>query len=277
MRTYPLGTSDEEIDRLLLQAELIFNPPTRRLLQDAGIKAGMKVLDLGSGVGDVALLAAELVGPTGSVLGVDLSPKFVAAARQRVQDAGMNNVEFIQADLHGLDLDATFDAIVGRVVLAYLKDPGEVLLRLTSCLKPGGVVAFREFDSEFFLVTFPLSPTAEDIRHRIDTFMKVPPEQAGIDLLIGRKLQKILSEAGLTNISLTVDAVVGAEPNWYGWRWLEAQIPMFDRAANHIGLTELFADLDTASVGAQIREEVVGQNGMVRIQDFVSASGQKPK
>jgi membrane protease YdiL (CAAX protease family) len=77
--TYQLGTSDEEIQRLLLQAELIFNPPTRRLLQDAGIRAGMKILDLGSGVGDVTLLAAELVGQTGTVVGVDLSPKFVAA------------------------------------------------------------------------------------------------------------------------------------------------------------------------------------------------------
>jgi hypothetical protein len=143
-------------------------------------------------------------------------------------------------------------------------------------LKPGGVVAFREFDTECFLVTFPQSPTAEDLRRRVETYLKVPVDRAGIDLLVGRKLQKILSEAGLTNILLALDAVIGGQPDWYGWRWLEAQIPMFERAAKHVGLDELYADIDTALVGAQIRDEVISHDGMVRIQDFVSALGQKP-
>ena len=60
---YLFGHSEEETRRLLLQGRL-FNPYTRRLLEDAGITSGMKVLDVGSGAGDVALLAAELVGPT---------------------------------------------------------------------------------------------------------------------------------------------------------------------------------------------------------------------
>ena len=68
--TYVLGQAPEAIQRLLKQGQLL-NPFTRRVLKEAGITAGMKVLDLGCGPGDVSLLAAELVGETGRVLGVD--------------------------------------------------------------------------------------------------------------------------------------------------------------------------------------------------------------
>ena len=70
---YVVGRSEGEARRLERQAEL-FELPTRRLFEAAGISSGMKVLDLGSGAGDVAFLAAELVGPTGRVVGVDLDP-----------------------------------------------------------------------------------------------------------------------------------------------------------------------------------------------------------
>ena len=59
---YLLGWSEQEVTRLIWQGEL-FRPFTRRLLEEAGLKPGMRVLDLGSGAGDVAMLAAELVGP----------------------------------------------------------------------------------------------------------------------------------------------------------------------------------------------------------------------
>jgi SAM-dependent methyltransferase len=72
--TYVAGRSEGEARRLVRQAEL-FEQPTRRLFEDAGITTGMKVLDLGSGAGDVAFLAAELVGPTGRVVGVDLEAR----------------------------------------------------------------------------------------------------------------------------------------------------------------------------------------------------------
>ena len=85
---YLFGHSEEETRRLLLQGRL-FNPYTRRLLEDAGITRGMKVLDVGSGAGDVTLLAAELVGPDGTVVGVDSNPLLLETARQRVQEAGL--------------------------------------------------------------------------------------------------------------------------------------------------------------------------------------------
>src|SRR5690242_2062781 len=105
--TYVLGRSEDEARRLEQQAEL-FKEPTRLIFEAAGIRTGMKVLDLGSGSGDVAFLAAELVGPTGQVLGVDLNPAIVAKARTRVQAAGVTNVSFIAGDIRDVDIGDEF-------------------------------------------------------------------------------------------------------------------------------------------------------------------------
>lgn len=72
----------------------------------------MRVLDVGSGMGDVALLAAELVGPTGSVVGVDTNPDALVAARRRAPE----NVNSVEGDIRHLELDGEFDAVVGRLV-----------------------------------------------------------------------------------------------------------------------------------------------------------------
>ena len=77
---YELGHSDRELKRLRLQAQLV-DPITRQFFHAAGLERGMRVLDVGSGGGDTALLAAELVGEGGEVLGVDTSPIAVAAAQ----------------------------------------------------------------------------------------------------------------------------------------------------------------------------------------------------
>ena len=87
------GQSAEETERLRLQAEM-FAPYTARLLADAGISPGMKVLDIGTGAGDVALLAADLVGKEGAVIGIDLNSALVETARARVVAARFDNVSF---------------------------------------------------------------------------------------------------------------------------------------------------------------------------------------
>src|SRR5262245_55311254 len=68
---YALGRTDEEYERLVEQAEVL-RPLTERMLRAAGIGAGMRVLDVGCGLGDVSFLVSELVGPGGSVVGIDL-------------------------------------------------------------------------------------------------------------------------------------------------------------------------------------------------------------
>ena len=94
-RTYTMGRSKEETERLIQQSGL-YEGITGRLLRDAGLFTGMKVLDIGSGAGDVAMAAAQLVGSEGEVVGVDMNPEILETARTRAQAAGL-----IERPIHG--------------------------------------------------------------------------------------------------------------------------------------------------------------------------------
>ncbi len=114
-RDYALGSTDAEHERLIRQAARL-TPLTERLFREAGIGAGQRVLDLGSGVGDVAMLAARLVGPSGEVVGIERDPRSIARARARVAEAGLRNVSFIESDVSQIPDCKFFDAAVGRFI-----------------------------------------------------------------------------------------------------------------------------------------------------------------
>ena len=153
---YSLGTSEEETQRLILQARYL-DRVLLHFLEGAGLVPGMRVLDLGSGAGDVAFAAAHLVGPHGAVVGVDQHEKVLQTARERAVAAGFTNVRFTVADLNRFQPDSEYDAIIGRRVLTYLIDPGQTLKALAPFVKRGGVVAFDEFDAALEAVTVPES------------------------------------------------------------------------------------------------------------------------
>jgi ubiquinone/menaquinone biosynthesis C-methylase UbiE len=140
---YWLERTDTETQRLIRQGSY-YNRFTRRFFSDAGIAPGMRVLDVGSGAGDVALLAAEFVGPIGQVVGVDLNPAVLAVARERA--AGHANVEFVVGNARELALDETFDAVVGRLILMYHGDPVAALRAFARRVKPGDNAAFQDFN-----------------------------------------------------------------------------------------------------------------------------------
>lgn len=147
---YVLGATDAEHDRLQRQAVRLA-PFTERLFRDAGIGPGQRVLDVGSGVGDVALLAARLVGPTGEVVGIDRDGLALAKARTRAAEFGLNNIRFIECDVSTVPAGAPFDALVGRLILQFFPDPLAVLRSLAAHVRPGGVVAFHEANWASFL------------------------------------------------------------------------------------------------------------------------------
>jgi ubiquinone/menaquinone biosynthesis C-methylase UbiE len=132
-----------EYERLIDQAE-IFGPLTERMLRRAGIGAGMHVLDIGCGAGDVSFLVSALVGPEGSVTGVDVDGGAIAVAEQRRAAHGIANVSFRQADARYFDPGRLFDAAVGRFVLMFMPDPTEALRSFAERIHPGGILAFCE-------------------------------------------------------------------------------------------------------------------------------------
>src|SRR5215813_215573 len=144
---YAFGSTDAEHDRLIRQA-VYLAPLTERFFRDAGIGSGQRVLDLGSGVGEVALLVARLVGPGGEVLGVERDSRSIARVRARIEAAGLHNVRFAQSDISQIQSQIqeaeVFDAVVGRFILQFLPDPVAVLRRVSQLVRPGGIVAFQE-------------------------------------------------------------------------------------------------------------------------------------
>jgi len=135
--------SEAELERLQLQARCL-EGLTRRLIREAGVGPGMRVLDLGCGPGDVAFLVAEAVGPAGSVLGVDREERSVLTAKRRAAEAGFDNVAFAVAADDALPADPPFDAAIGRFVLIHQADPAAMIRRAAAVVRPGGIVAFLE-------------------------------------------------------------------------------------------------------------------------------------
>src|SRR5947209_16214936 len=115
---YALGSTDAEHERLIRQAALLA-PFTERFFRSASIGPGQRVLDLGSGVGDVAMLVARLVGPSGEVVGIERDTRSIVRARARVTEAGLRNVNFTQSDVNQIQSSKPFDAAVGRFILMF--------------------------------------------------------------------------------------------------------------------------------------------------------------
>src|SRR5215831_10741797 len=204
---YILGHSEREIARLKAQAAQL-DPITRRFLREAGIVPGMRVLDVGSGAGDVAFLAAELVGATGEIVGVDLAPAAIEVARSRATAHSLENVAFLEGNPAAMTFDRPFDAVIGRYVLQFQKDPVAVLRNLTAHVRPKGLIVFQENDWAG-LMSFPPIPTFDQVCQWASTTMR----RHGTETHMGMKLHGTFVGAGLESPAMRLEAPVGTPAN----------------------------------------------------------------
>ena len=143
-RLYAMGRNDAETRRLQMQSAL-YADSTRILLLRAGLHAGLHVLDVGCGAGDVALAVADIIGPHGTVTAVDNDAQILTVARERAAAAGLHNVTFTVGDVDDLATEARFDAVVGRLILMHVADPTATLTKLATLLRPGGTITMQDF------------------------------------------------------------------------------------------------------------------------------------
>ena len=115
--------------------------------------AGARVLDIGCGLGDTTTRIAELVGPDGHVVGVDVGERFVEAARAEAAELGIDNVEYLYADVQVGDLGTGFDYAFSRFGTMFFAAPVPALRNIRSALVPGGeltmIVWRRKLDNDW--------------------------------------------------------------------------------------------------------------------------------
>jgi 2-polyprenyl-3-methyl-5-hydroxy-6-metoxy-1,4-benzoquinol methylase len=264
--TYALGHAQREIRRLLVQGQLL-NAFTLRLLENAGITAGVRVLDVGCGPGDVSLLAAEMVGKTGSVLGVDTNASVLQVAQARAQEAGLKHVFFLAADIRDLALDGQYDAIVGRLILEHLPEHTTLLNRLLYYLRPGGVVAFQEYDMVGFTeATLPHS----ELWEQACSWVVQVFQQVGVETRMGMKLSGEFLEVGLPAPEVRYEATIGTGPAWVGYEWLAGSVRAVLPLILKFGIATA-EEVGIETLEDRLREEVVTQGGVARLPALVSA------
>jgi ubiquinone/menaquinone biosynthesis C-methylase UbiE len=193
---YVLGDDPEELARLDHQARVLA-PSTRLILRQAGLAPGMRVLDLGTGTGEVARLAAEIVGPEGRVIGVDRSPGALEVAERRCRAAGLNHVSFVEGDVRAWVPSEAFDAIVARLLLFHLPQPVEVIAHYRAAIAPGGRFLVMDFD-----IGGARSSPPTPVFQTAVQWIRAAFAKAGADPLVGAKLGRYLRDGGFPSVTM---------------------------------------------------------------------------
>ena len=271
--SYVLGDSDNERRRLMLQSDLI-GGFTRHVFDQAGIAPGMRVLDVGSGAGDVALLLADLVGPTGEVVGVDRNPAILTTAEQRTTDAGCSNVRFVAGDINDPDLalGRGYDAAVGRLVLMYNPDTVRALRAIADRVAPGGVLAFQEADFTWFAHSIPAIPLMADVRAWVSRAFAA----GGSDPHIGFRLPQLFAAAGLPRPRLQFDTCMGGGPDFGGYRLAETTLRSLLPAIEAAGIATA-AEIDVDTLADRVRDQVTAADATITTISLVAAWTHLPR
>lgn len=175
-------------------------PVTRRLLELGGVRPGQSVLDVGTGLGEPALTAAEVVGTSGRVVGVDLSPAMLKIAERRAD--GADNVTFVTGDAESIDLPAaSFDVVLSRWGLMFAFDRIAMFRGLARLLRPGGVLAAAVWGPPESVPMMALGYTV------ISRRLELPPPPPGgpgpFSMSDPSQLAGELTTAGFTDVSVT--------------------------------------------------------------------------
>lgn len=198
---YVLATGNAAANRLRILHN-IYGPGARELLLRAGIQRGMSVVDLGCGVGMTTQLLAELVGPTGEVIGVDYSAAQIEQARALLP-AELSNVRFVEASAldTGLRREA-FDLVYCRFLLIHLQDPESALREMHGLLKPEGIMAIEDGD-----LTSATSEPRSKLEEFSNLFGALGPKW-GVDYTLGRRLFHLVRNAKFSQVEIAFNQPV---------------------------------------------------------------------
>ena len=211
---YLLGTHDEEIARLGLQHRA-WRPVVLDCWEKAGITVGSRVLDVGAGPGYATVDLAEIVGPTGKVVAIERSRKFVRSMKEACRVRGLTNVEIHESDVMTDDLPkGSYDFSWCRWVVAFVSDPALLIKKIAGVLRKGATAIFHEYGGYETWRFAPPRPGHERFReHVIETW-----RASGGEPDIGLKLPGLLAQNGFAVRSATPH-IFSLHPHDYMWQW----------------------------------------------------------
>ena len=254
---YVMGHDDRERRRLSLQASIL-NPLSDQLLRRAGVSTGLRVLDIGCGVGELSMVAARLVGRRGSVTGIDIDEGALALAAARAREQGLDHVDFAHGDIATYPRDASYDAVIGRHILIHTPNPRVVVGIAHSLLNPGGVAVFQEFDFNVIHRPFPEAPLYERILEIFRAFFAKAAHGN-----IGTRLFPLLVDAGFPSPECRVEYPLdgGADSPFYEWMTESLRSILPRAAALGVVRSDEVAGID--SLAGRLREETIAHGGCV--------------
>lgn len=172
---------------------------SERMIELAEVESGQRVLDIATGIGEPALLAARRVGPAGRVVATDFSPQMLDIARERAATLGLTNVEFMEADAGRLDFpDGSFDAVLCRWGVTSLPNPPDALVAIRRMLIPGGSFATSVWESGSR--GRPLASLAAAVAREMSDAPPPPPDAPSLPGSARDALEQAMINAGFTDV-----------------------------------------------------------------------------
>ena len=196
----------------------MFAPLTAAMIEEAGVTAGQKVLDIAGGPGEPSLTIAETVGPSGSVMCTDAVAEMVAAAAAEAKRRGLTNVEFRQCVAQSLPFDDnSFDAVVSRLGVMFFPDVPAALVEMLRVVKPEGALCFIVWGRS------EINPFAYCVTNVISRYVEMPPvgpdDPGAFRFAEPGKLAGLLAQAGAADVrerelNFRIEAPISAEQFW---------------------------------------------------------------
>ena len=221
-RDYLLGTHEEELVRLGLQHR-VWRPTVLDCWRRAGITIGSRALDIGAGPGFATVDLAEIVGPDGEVIAVERSGRFVRATLDGCQQRGLHHVRVHELDLMSNPLPARdMDVAWCRWVACFVSSPRDLVEKIKSAIRPGGVAVFHEYVNYGSWQLLPPCPALADFVREVMTSWR----ETGGEPDVAPALVGILSEAGFV-IREAIPRVFCVHPPDYIWRWASTFVDVY--------------------------------------------------
>jgi SAM-dependent methyltransferase len=264
---YFLGHASEEQQRLQQQAHELAGE-SEWLFDQIGVAPGARVVEIGCGPQGCLELLSERVGPDGSVVGVEISDEAVELARAFLEERGIANAGVVHGDAKSAALPReSFDLATARLVLVNIPEPETLVAEMVALVKPGGVVALHEADWRPHVCDPPL-PEWDRLMAALEAYATAN----GIDLFVGRRLPRLLAEAGLADVR--VNPLIHAYGPGHSRRPIFLQF--VNNLRDRIVAQGLISETELADCTAALARHLDDPATLVLSHVFVQAWGRKP-